>query len=76
MVTLVQVRFDPSTPRALATMPARPHSSPAFAFAVGTFLAVALVVPEKTSASEVIATPTAVRNFFKDICSPSFFSRG
>jgi hypothetical protein len=76
MVTLVQVRLDPSTPRALATMPARPHSSPAFAFDEGTFAALAEVVPDITSAKEVNATAVAVSVFFKDIISPSFFSRG
>jgi len=73
MVTLVQMRFDPSTPRALATMPARPHSSPAFAFDEGTFAALAEVVPDITSAKEVSATAVAVSVFFKDISSPSFF---
>jgi hypothetical protein len=57
-------------------MPARPHSSPAFAFDEGTFAALAEVVPDITSAKEVSATAVAVSVFFKDISSPSFFSRG
>jgi hypothetical protein len=67
------VRFEPSTPRPLATMPARPHSSPAFAFNEGTFTALAEVVPDITSAKEVSATAVAVSIFFKDIGSPNFF---
>jgi hypothetical protein len=54
-------------------MPARPHSSPAFAFDEGTFAALAEVVPVKTSAREVKATPAAVSNFFKDILSLLIF---
>ena len=64
----MQRRSLPSTPRPFATKPARPHSSPAFAFDDGTFTAVAGAVPEKTSARDVARTPALVTNFFKDIC--------
>ena len=62
------MRSEPSTPRPFAIIPARAHSSPAFAFAVGTGAADAGACPTNTSERAVATAPALVSTFFKDIC--------
>jgi hypothetical protein len=55
----------PSAPRPGASIPARPHSSPAFALRDGTFAAFADGTLLMTSAKAVMNTPAPVNTFFK-----------
>jgi hypothetical protein len=70
VVTVKQVRLEPSTPRPFATIPTRPHSSPALALFDGTFAAFAVGTLLTTRAKAVMNTPAPVISFFKLI----FFS--
>jgi hypothetical protein len=67
VVTLVQVRVVPLTPRPGAFVPARKHSSPTFAFDAGF---AAPFAEGATSSEAAIATAPSAMTFFLSIISP------